>query len=474
MKFSEHFGLHREQPELDFVDIDTSTDMPLFIDPYTLSQREDNWSKECTQDITSFFQTAVDAIRNNNHARARALLNNLSEPNETCLGLSRGRPLGRGVSGKQATDLYEKLAESQAVQTGLLSELADCELVIPGIADDKISDITTNIIRRGLIRYTQAQCKLHGIQLRQVASGPFWDPIQQSWQREYVYLPIVGHRSIILVPKATVRRRMALNHQEYYQHFVLNFLQKEHLEAGSSLVRTLRSGEKRVYKKDLREVYPLTKDFLYEFSRDHPEILEAYKRYKGDSSPIMNGEIEEIDERILARGMIQRLGEISKGSEQATTFHHLMIGVLEFLFYPNLILPRKEHEIHEGRKRIDISYTNAAANGLFYQVRTSPQTSAQFVMVECKNYSSDPENPELDQLSSRFSHSRGRLGLLVARRIENKDLFLRRCRDTVSDDRGYVIPLDDGDIRAMLEMIERGERQNIDSFLNTIYVKLLS
>ena len=474
MKFSEHFGLRREQPELDFVDIDPSTDTPLFIDPYALSRGEDSWSKECAQDITSFFQTAVDAIRGSNHARARNLLNNLSEPNETCLGLSRGRPRGRGVSGKQAIDLYERLAGSQAVQTGLLSELADCELVIPGIADDKISDITTNIIRRCLIWYTQTQCELHGIQLRQVASGPFWNPIQQIWQQEYVYLPIVGNRSIILVPKATVRRSMALNHQEYYQHFVLNFLQREHLEAGSSLVRTLKSGMRRVYKKDLKQMYPLTKEFLYKFSRDHPDVLEAYKRSKGDITPIMNGEIEEIDERILARGMIQRLDETSQGSEQATAFHCLMIGVLEFLFYPNLICPIKEHGIHEARKRIDISYTNAAINGLFYRARMSPQTSAQFIMVECKNYASDPRNPELDQLSGRFSHSRGRLGLLVARRIENKDLFLRRCRDTVLDGRGYVIPLDDEDIRVMLEMIERGERKSIDIFLNTIYVKLLS
>ena len=474
MKFSEHSGLRREQPELDFVDIDPSTDIPLFIDPYTLSRREDNWSKECAQDITSFFQTAVDAIRSGNHARARTLLSNLSEPNETCLGLSRGRPQGRGVGGKQAFDLYERLAGSQAVQTGMLSELADCELVIPGIADDKISDITTNIIRYRLIRYTQAQCELHGIQLRQVASGRYWDAQQQDWGQDYVHLPVVNSNRIILVPKAIVRRSMSLDHQEYYQHFVLNFLQQKHLEAGSSLVHALKSGAHRVYKKDLKQKYPLTKDFLYRFSQEHPEVLDAYKCYKGDSALIVDAEIDEIDERILARGMIERLREVSQGNEQAAAFHHLMVGVLEFLFYPNLIYPIKEHEIHEGRKRVDISYTNAAINGLFYRARTSAQTSAQFVMVECKNYSSDPVNPELDQLSGRFSHSRGRLGLLVARKIDNKELFLRRCRDTVSDDRGYVIPLDDDDVCIMLEMIEGRKRQNLDGFLNAIYEKLLS
>jgi len=29
-------------------------------------------------------------------------------------------------------------------------------------------------------------------------------------------------------------------------------------------------------------------------------------------------------------------------------------GAVEFLFFPELIFPRKEHKIHKGRKRIDV------------------------------------------------------------------------------------------------------------------------
>ncbi len=60
-------------------------------------------------------------------------------------------------------------------------------------------------------------------------------------------------------------------------------------------------------------------------------------------------------------------------------------------------------------------------------------------------------NPELDQISGRFSHRRGEVGLLVCRELRNKDLFIERCRDTVRDDRGYIIPLDDEDLRALVE-----------------------
>ena len=41
MRFSEHFQLGMTQYELDFVDIPLETDIPLFIDPYAISIRND-------------------------------------------------------------------------------------------------------------------------------------------------------------------------------------------------------------------------------------------------------------------------------------------------------------------------------------------------------------------------------------------------------------------------------------------------
>ena len=43
-----------------------------------------------------------------------------------------------------------------------------------------------------------------------------------------------------------------------------------------------------------------------------------------------------------------------------------MIGIVEFIFHPKLAHPKKELEIHEGRKRIDIVMENGAHTGIFY------------------------------------------------------------------------------------------------------------
>ncbi len=178
------------------------------------------------------------------------------------------------------------------------------------------------------------------------------------------------------------------------------------------------------------------------------------------------------DEREFARQLIEALGAIPQGSDGATAYHNLMIGLIEFLFFPTLLFPTKEHEIHEGRKRIDIVYTNAAAHGIFESFTRTTRKISTRIMVECKNYSSDPANPELDQISGRFGDHRGWLGLLVFRVTGDMDVFVARCRDTARDGRGYVIPLQDADIIEMLRCIERGRREEIYGILNRRFVEL--
>ena len=474
--FSAHFGINKTQPQLDFVDIDTDQDIPLFIDPYVFSTKSDAWSRKCHETLLSFFQAVRDSIRDGDDARGRRLLNNLHEPNETCLGLSRSIPAGRGIGTHQAGDLYDRLRASRAAETGLLSELSDCELFIEGIGPDKISDITTNIIRRHLIEYTRYQCELHGIQLEgTVASGNLWNINTLSWENQFVELPVIGQRKIVLVPKASVRWSMVFSRQQYYNQFVLEFLQAEHLSQNTALVETLRNGRQRVTKKSLMEMHPLSKHFLADFSEHNPQVLEQYKMALGISPEITDRELEEsFQETIFARVLINELSDINRGNQQASRFHSFMIGALEFIFYPHLIYPEKELEIHEGRKRIDIAYTNNGTVGFFFRRRAEARVNAIRVFVECKNYMKEIANPEIDQLAGRFSPTRGRLGFLVGRSFDNRERFIAKLRDTVRDDRGYIVALVDADIIRMLEMIESMRRSEIDEYLEHRFSELLS
>jgi hypothetical protein len=97
MRISEHFKLGKSQYELDFIDIDPRTDVPLFLDPYYLGKCRTPWAEDANRTVYSFFELLLTYIRSNQTDKAYDHFAHLNEPNETCLGLSKRRPAGRGV-----------------------------------------------------------------------------------------------------------------------------------------------------------------------------------------------------------------------------------------------------------------------------------------------------------------------------------------------------------------------------------------
>lgn len=467
--FSSHFRLQKSQAELDFVDVPIQKDLPVFIDPFALSLRQDRWSQRTHATLLSFFERIIELIRSEDLETARELLQHLKEPNETRLGLSKKRPRGRGIGPNQADGLFQALHASSAVRTGVLKSLEECELLVEGIGRDKISDLTTNVIRGHLAEYTKEQCELFGIQTNSVAIGPYYKGETREWRNEYLELPVVTGKPILLVPKTIVRFDPLYSHQRYYRQIVLSYLQAEHLDANSALVRTLKNGKRVVRKKDIAVIFPCTKENLFRFSERHPEALQRYR----DRLAVLEregpgSEIETQDEELIAQALTVALNSILPGPAQAATYHSLMIGIVEFIFFPHLLHPKKELEIHQGRKRIDIVMENGASEGIFLRLHQNRGLPCAFVAFECKNYTTEVANPELDQLAGRFSPNRGKIGFLCCRTFEDRSLFIERCRDTYRDERGLILPLDDQTLTEWLSLIVDGQRKNLEERMTNL------
>lgn len=472
MRISEIFRLGRSQHELDFVDIDTSHDLHLFVDPYFLGMRSEPWSISASETIRTYFEQFIQLVRNNQSSEARQLFHHLHEPNETCLGLSKGQPSGRGVGAGDADKLFESLLQSRAVQTGIVEHIEDCRIFVCGIDKDKISDMTTNIIRKHLIEYTKGQCKLWNLPLtHSVPTGFFWDAVSSRWSNEYDEMLIVQDKKILLVPKGIISYSDRYSPQIYHRHYVLNFLQNEHLSINSVLVQRRKSGDPYVTKKDLMEnEAAYSKEFLERFTEQHPEVFEQFRsETRSDIRSMTNEELTTDNRRAVCQHLINQLRGIPAGTANATRYHRTAAAILEMIFYPNLMNPKIEREIHEGRKRIDLTFDNAADSGFLSRLRTIYGIAAPFVMIECKNYSGDPANPELDQLTSRFGPGRGRFGLMVCRRIDEMPLFIQRCSDSYCDNRGLAIPLTDADLLTILDRIAEGDDNPEENVLTERY-----
>jgi hypothetical protein len=402
----------------------------------------------------------MQAIREGRDSRARTLLASLSEPNETHLGLSRGRAQGRGMGSDLARDVWTSLSRSRAVASGLIEDLEDTVLFVEGIGFDIISDITTNIIRSQLIEFTQVAADYYGIPtVEGVVSGQLWNRRRRRWEQGYTSLPVTPFGPLVLVPKAIVRRSQTFDPGEYYNHFVLPQLQVEELDSGSALVQVLKDGRRRVTKKSVRQKYGQGKRVNLETTIRNPTLLDRYRQQKSTRrQPPGHEEIADLTASDPPNWdeLLRAVRDTRPGPDEATTYHHAVETLLSALFYPALDRPIREFRIHEGRKRIDISYTNVAARGFFDWVNRVQGAPAPNVYVECKNYGQELGNPELDQLSGRFSAQRGRVGLLVHRGFGDKEALIQRCRDTALDDRGFILVLDDTDLAVLVD--ERRQR----------------
>ena len=462
MLLSQALGLNQSQPMLDFVDIDIGLDFPLYIDPAGFVNPRDDFADKCRIDIQDFFDTVLKAVASGNTSKGNELLAALKEPNETHLGVSQNEPDGRGIGLKQARQILENLQNSVAGKSGLLRDLTDVALFIDGVGADKISDMTTNIIRRHLIEYTQQQFELHGqIITGNVPTGLLWDTGKGQWiNDEHDRIPIVQGKRILLVPKRYVRWRGGLQQAagKYYNHFVTNFIRDEQLATNGSLVRvvkTKKATNRKVFKKDIKKQHPLTKDFLADFSSKHPSEYSRFRQSLDRFGPVGVRTLVEarggtFNETAFSQSLIQALDNIPTGRRHATSYHHLIMGIITYIFYPDLITPTLEHEIDDGRKRIDISFSNTADEGFFKDRKDDPFTQAREVMFECKNYSDDITNPEIDQMNGRFDPRRGLFGIIACRTIENDKLTHNRCRDVFRSQRGLIFVLCDDDFKALL------------------------
>lgn len=476
MKFSENFKLNRTQPYLDFVDIPLDTDLPVFLEPCAIKALRSPWGSELSSMLQTFFDTVLRLIKSGNHAKAQQLLTSLSERNEFHLGYSSGKSRGHGFGSGSAETVWGALSKSNAAVTGLLKDLEDTALLIPGIGTDMISDAVSNIIRGPLIKYTQDMCVYYGIPLTpDVASGPIWNPQNEAWEESLIPLPMTDYGKVILVPKILVRHRLTYQYDEYYRHYILPEMQHEHLAAHSSLVEVLKDGSERVTKKALMEKYGNDKLAVVEQTKVRPQILQEYKDQKASSpsTPLTQEQFSEVEGIDLPDldPIVEELKVLATGKETAGRYEDLIEKILSVILYPSLCNPTKQHNIHDGRKRIDITYTNEAKSGFFYWL--SLHYPCALIFIECKNYGKEVGNPEIDQLAGRFSPSRGQVGILICRSIENKERLYQRCIDTAKDRRGYMLALSDDDIFEMVEAYKKDSEDRSYTLLKNLWSRLI-
>lgn len=462
-KITEIFNLNKTQYELDFINIDIEKDAQLFIDPYWISKQDCEFTIECDMLIKSFFTKLIRLLKQNKITQALQLCSHLNESNEICLGYSRKRGTnGSGIGSITASKFCNALKNCKALESDILVNIEDAKIFLDDLDVDRISDMVANIIGKPLLEYTIKQCKNYNIPLIKTQTKYYWSGETLSWERENeVEQLIFNEKRILLVPKKIVSDTNKYSWQNFLQHYILNAMIEVNLAENTSLVMSRKNGEKYVTKKSIRKKFEndgekLDKDFCEKFAIEHPEVFEQFKneiiaRYT-------EAELEEtttVSDR--AKHFIQELKKIKPGRKEEAKYHDTIFDIIIFALGSKITNPAKEVKIHDGRKRIDIMCLNSSTSGILYDIPNIYKIPLNLMTIECKNYSNDLGNPEVDQLAGRFSPMRAKCGFLLFRSVTDYNTLIKRCQDTYRDDRGLIIPLSDEDIFNILDSITKNE-----------------
>lgn len=457
-RVTELFDLGVNQSGVDFVDVDVHTDVPVYIDPTALRHQTGPWAEACVVSIQTYFQELLAAIKSGDQVALQSLIYPLVEPNETHLGQSVGTSQGRSLGSKtKADDLIQSLSQSKAVQSGFLEDLEDTALLVEGIDKDIVSDITTCVIRRHLIQYTQSQCKVHSIQMEVQASSPMWDGGTKTWEERDVLLPRANNDKLLLVPKSIVRVKLTVDKGRYYRGYLRPYFEDEVLKNPKpGLTTVLKDKTVKVILGKLDEDLGTDKPSVVAHTEKHPQALQDYR------AALEGEDVGPLSDDVLAaqigaqvddlREMLDEMLAIAPGKAGATLYHRSVKKLMSALFTTSLGNEQVEYAIHDGMKRIDITYDNVARSGFFHWVAV--HHPAAMIVVECKNYGTEVSNPEFDQLAMRFSPVRGRVGILACRGFKKKTKALKRAKNVAQDANGFVIVLDDDDFVRLVDDFE--------------------
>lgn len=310
LKFSDEFNLKsvNGHADLEFIDINLEKDTKLFLDPSLIESNDDEWCKEANIILNNYFNNVFEAYKNKQNDVLYKLFSFGKEPNETFLGLSESEPKGKGNSAEGLIKVFEDILKRGLIEDKLIEKTMDLCVFVHDFAEDGMSDLVTNVLRKKLNEFTLEQCKIHGIPIsdNKVEVGMAWNEITQSWEKIIDNVLLYKDKKILLVPKRIVRKNYIYSIDTYLNKKILEHRQEYHLKNNTSMTvfkkykngkeRIIPPSKKKLRKIELREIS--SKDFVTNYTKRNPQLIEEFRKDMYSKSVLGQYKLkdEELDE----------------------------------------------------------------------------------------------------------------------------------------------------------------------------------
>ena len=429
------------QYDVDFVIPFVGVDVPVGIDPFLLFKSRVPEYRDLHRILISTFNAGIDAIRQDDTAEASRLFD-FPEVAAIGMGYTQKSKRGSGVGSYLSRLIIETLVGSPGLQERGIRHVEEMQLVSAGIGPDRVSDITANILKRFLIDYTQRQCALWDISLKnKVPIEHIYDTSSHSWEDSYEDLPVSPRDGspILLVPRRLVRALPWINYEDFLVTEFKSYLSAKRTVARQSANKTASGSRGK------SEVVTVTRGDI--------SLVERYVRNREQQSAQARPSIDYIDEDVCqeAGRLKEKLKATPTGREHAAAYQELVLEILNFLFNPELIDGQLEVRTFEGTERRDIIFTNDSDESFWGYVRTAHD--GIFIMFEAKN-TNDLDMPEINQTATYLGDRIGRLGVIVTRQTPREAVQLKifSVWNDSGPNRKVILTLADEQLRELLDL----------------------
>lgn len=267
MRISTYLGAPEGHANIDFVDITTTDDTELFIDPCLIECCRDPLSLEAAETIADFADQMYADMRS---ARwfFSSVFDEAHEVHETRLGYGNGSN-GKGKTPQGMRESLYGLCEL-ANDIPTISCIQDVSVFVQDFAEDCMSDLLTNILRRLLCRFTAEQMAFYGHEPDGFHEIRAWDRSLHSWlpSREPYWL--VAGQKVLLVPKRWVRKNFLFKAHQYLFSVIIERIRED---------SAFRDLPKKVIWSNLeRATEHWEYDEVIDYTLAHPDALREYHR----------------------------------------------------------------------------------------------------------------------------------------------------------------------------------------------------
>jgi hypothetical protein len=436
------FELPLSQRDVDFVVPRLDADLPLAIDPFLLYKAKRADLQQAHRDLVAMFESAFDAFRQGDEARARDLVR-FPEVREIRFGYAEQSIQGAGVGEVLSGLTIDVLRTSPALLNRGIRHVEELQLFSVGIGPDRISDAVANVLKRFLVQYTAKQAALWDIPISNgVALERLWDPENRDWEDDFVSLPIdpVTGIPIILVPRWIVRRLPWINFPDFLRTDYARFLGARGRAAGGR--------NKPAAVAVTQHQVGLVDDYV---RRKEREASGA----QPDPPPLLAGAPFPAGDDLLSQ-----IEALAPGLASAYEYQRLVLLLLNTLFEPELVDGEPQSRTASGVEIRDIVYTNNSDRPFLRFLQT--EHGNLLLVFDCKNVGK-LDSDDINQMANYLGDPLGRCGIIVTR-FPPGESVLRKARATYNkaSPRRVVLILADADLKIMVEMKRSGARHPVD------------